>query len=146
MTALKIATDIAKVFEGFRSKPYLCPASVPTVGYGSTFYPSGEKVRLTDRPITEAEALSYLEHEMKRCVSSAIKYCPVLSTNDYKLGAIADFVYNLGAGNLQISTLRRKINLNDWEGAKKQLLRWNKAGGRVLRGLQRRREMECLYL
>lgn len=143
MKALDIACDIAKVFEGFRSKPYLCPAGVPTIGYGTTFYPEGEKVRLTDRPVTEAEALEYLEHEMYHCLKKSIQLCPILAMNDNRLGAVTDFCYNLGCGRLQQSTLRRKINKEDWDGARRELLKWNKAGGRVLKGLQRRREMEA---
>jgi len=147
MKSLDIASSIAKMFEGFRAKPYRCPAGVETIGYGTTRYPDGEKVRLTDRPITEPEAEEYLENEMYyKSLQSAVRLCPILAMDDNRLAAISDFCYNLGAGRLQASTLRRKINQKDWPGAKKELLKWNKAGGRVLLGLVKRREVEARLL
>ncbi len=56
--------DLVKKFEGFSAKPYLCPAKVPTIGYGTTIYPNGQRVRLTDKPITEVEAKDILKHEL----------------------------------------------------------------------------------
>jgi lysozyme len=104
-------------------------------------------VRLTDRPITEPEAEEYLENEMYyKSLQSAVRLCPILAMDDNRLAAISDFCYNLGAGRLQASTLRRKINQKDWPGAKKELLKWNKAGGRVLLGLVKRREVEARLL
>ena len=68
-------------------------------------------------------------------------------TGDWRiLNAIVDFTYNLGVGRLQTSTLRRKLNEEDWEGAKEQLRLWVRGGGRVLPGLVRRREAEIKLL
>jgi lysozyme len=145
MTALKIVKAICKIFEGFRSKPYLCPAKVATIGYGTTRYPTGEKVRLTDRPITESEGEEYLNYEAEKAIIGALKYCPILAQHPQKLGAIADFCYNLGIGRLQMSTLRRKINEEDWDGAVEQLNKWVYASGRKLNGLVKRREAESVY-
>lgn len=70
-----------------------------------------------------------------------------LATGDWRvLNAIVDFAYNLGVGRLQTSTLRRKINAQDWAGAKAELMRWTRGGGRVLPGLVRRREAEIALL
>ena len=147
---LDIATELCKRFEGYKAKPYLCPAGVPTIGYGSTFYADGRKVTLQDPPMDEPTARALLVHElMHKYAPGTIRQCPVLLTlamtaNDWgKLNAIVDFAYNLGVGRLQTSTLKRKINAQDWEGAKEQLMLWTRGGGRVLPGLVKRREAEC---
>jgi len=82
---------------------------------------------------------------MSRCVNAAVRYCPVLLTKDEKLGAIADFCYNLGSGRLKTSTLRRRINQRDWHEVVYELKRWVRGGGRVLPGLVRRRNMEAKF-
>lgn len=150
---LDLATELCRRFEGFRSQPYLCPAGVPTIGYGSTYYPNGRKVTLQDRPISETEARVLLIEELfSTYAPGVLRQCPgllplALMTDDWrKLNAIVDFAYNLGVGRLQTSTLKRKINAMDWEGAKEQLKLWVYGGGRKLPGLVKRREAECLLL
>jgi len=144
--ALEIAKSIAKPFEGLWLNPYLCPAGIPTIGYGSTAYPDGRKVKMADPPITLERAEELLEWEMGKSVSAALRHCPVLLLEDGKWGAIADFVYNLGAGRLQTSTLRRRINQGDWTEAVRELRKWVRGGGRVLPGLVLRREAEARLL
>ena len=146
MTAIEIAAAIAKHFEGYRARPYLCPARVPTIGFGSTRYPDGRKVNLSDPPISIDVALELLFNELTINEIKAIKYCPVLLSNDNRRAAITDFVYNLGAGRLQTSTLRRRINQQNWPAAKKELLKWVYGGGRKLPGLVLRREAEAKFL
>jgi lysozyme len=144
---LDIAAALCKQFEGFRGKPYLCPAGVPTIGYGSTYYGNGAKVALTDPPISEPEAAELLLHELHHTfLPGALRYCPILLTDEKKCNAVVDFCYNLGVGRLQTSTLKRKINAQDWDGAKEQLMLWTKGGGRVLPGLLKRRTAECQLL
>lgn len=139
------AVELCKRFEGLYLKPYLCPAGVATVGFGTTIYPNGVKVTLKDPQITKEQAEKYLLWHLETVCSPAVKrLCPNLEGE--RLGAIIDFTYNLGAGNLAASTLRKCINKNDWEGAKIQLMRWNKAGGKVLAGLNKRRAAEAAYL
>lgn len=141
---LDIATAFCKKFESFKSKPYLCPAGIPTTGYGSTYYADGRKVQLIDNPISEPEAAELLLHELQYTyLPGVLRLCPILLTDTKKCNAIVDFAYNLGVGRLQTSTLRRKINEQDWDATKEQLLLWNKAGGRVLPGLNKRRKAEC---
>lgn len=141
---LSIAASLCMTFEGFRPKPYLCPADVPTIGYGSTFYADGRRVTLQDAPITRAVARALMMHELERvCVPAVKRCCPSLEKHLSKFNAIADFVFNLGAGRLQTSTLRRKLNEEDWDGAKEQLMRWVYGGGRKLPGLVARRTAEC---
>jgi lysozyme len=140
---LSIAAELCKRFEGFRSKPYLCPANVATIGYGSTYYSNGVKVTLNDVPTTQEEAHVLLMHELEHTyLPGVLRYCPTLATDNKKLNAIVDFCYNLGVGRLQTSTLRRKINEQDWDAAKLELMKWNKGGGKVLAGLDKRRKAE----
>ena len=144
---LELAAELCRRFEGFRAKPYLCPAGIPTIGYGSTFYSDGKKVQITDAPITEVEARALLMRELEHTYAPGVmRLCPGLAADEAKFNAIVDFVYNLGVGRLQTSTLRRKINAKDWEGAKEQLMLWTRGGGRVLPGLVKRRQAECALL
>lgn len=144
---LEIAAALCKQFEGYRGKPYLCPAGVPTVGYGSTYYADGRKVTLNDPPMSEPDAAALLLQELQHTyLPGVLRNCPTLLTDEKKCNAIVDFAYNLGTGRLQTSTLKRKINARDWEGAKEQLLLWTKGGGRVLPGLLKRRNAECRLL
>lgn len=146
---LSIAAALCRRFEGFRAKPYRCPAGVPTIGYGNTYYPGGQKVTMTDSAISEATARAMLLHELRETYLPGVaRMCPVLLApgNNARLNAIVSWTYNLGVGNLQVSTLRRRINEQNWEAAREQLLRWNKAGGRVLPGLVKRRQAEAELL
>jgi len=139
------AIDLAKRFEGFhrvpkhdpvRAYPYLCPAGFWTIGYG----------HLCDSkhpPITEAEAEVYLARDLHTALAATLRYCPVFVTEpEVRLAAIVDFTFNLGAGRLQTSTLRRRINQRDWNAAGAELCRWIYGGGKVLPGLVKRRTAE----
>ena len=138
------AIELIKRFEGFYAKPYLCPAGIPTIGYGSIRYENGKRVTLNDKPITKERALELLMYEVNRsCIPAVLRLCPVLIGHDNKFGAIVSFTYNLGSGRLQASTLRRKINAQEWDAAETELLKWNKAGGKVLKGLDLRRKAEA---
>jgi lysozyme len=142
MIAVDIASQIAIPFEGFRARPYKCPAGIWTIGYGTTRYPNGKAVQPAGPPISQEKALEFLTNEMQKSMSSSLKYCPVLSMNDNRLGAITDFVYNLGAGRLQCSTLRRRINQQNWPEVRKELMKWTRGGGKILKGLVLRRSVE----
>ena len=141
---LEIASALCRQFEGFKSKPYLCPAGIPTIGYGSTYYSDGRKVTLQDPPMDEPAARALLMYELNHTYLPAVlRHCPVLVSDERKCNAIVDFCYNLGVGRLQTSTLKRKINAQDWEGSKEQLKLWVRGGGKVLNGLVKRRDAEC---
>ena len=143
--ALILARTLCIAFEGVYLRPYLCPANVPTIGVGSTRYENGVKVSLSDPPITRERAEELLLWELNKvCVPQVKRLCPNLE--DWGPGAMAaiiDFTYNLGSGNLAASTLRRKIAADDREGAKAELMKWVRGGGRVLPGLVKRREAEA---
>lgn len=144
---LELAAALCRQFEGYRAKPYLCPANVATIGYGSTYYADGKKVTLQDPPMDEPTARALLMFELKHTyLPGVLRNCPILATDERKCNAIVDFCYNLGVGRLQTSTLKRKINAQDWEEAKEQLKLWNKGGGKVLAGLKKRRDAECLLM
>ena len=144
---LELAAELCKRFEGFRSKPYLCPANVATIGYGSTYYANGTRVTLNDPPMSQEEAHLLLMVELEHTyLPGVLRNCPILATDEKKCNAIVDFVYNLGIGRLQTSTLKRKINAQEWEAAKEQLMLWTKGGGKVLPGLLKRRVAECSLL
>lgn len=139
-----IAAALCRRFEGFYSKPYLCPAAVWTIGYGSTRYPDGVKVSPSDAPVTKEQAEYLLQHELAECKKSVQRLCPDVDENTS--AALIDFVYNLGAGRLQSSTLRKRINAGDIEGAKVELMKWTRGGGKVLPGLVKRRSAEVALL
>jgi lysozyme len=137
MTAREVAAVIAKYFEGLFLNPYICPAGYRSAGYGH-LYPRGG-------PVTMEQAESWLNGDLQTALNGTAKYCAVLLLYPELHGAIADFCYNLGVGRLQTSTLRRKINNEDWDGAITELRRWVYAGGRKLNGLILRREAEARY-
>jgi len=126
--------------------PYRCPAGIATIGVGSTSYPDGRPVRMDDAPISKSTAQSMLMHELEACTASVLRLCPGVHDQPFRLSALVDFVYNLGAGRLQTSTLRRRVNARNWPAAAYEIRRWNKAGGKVLAGLVARREAEAQLL
>lgn len=137
---------LIKKYEGFSSKPYKCPAGIPTIGYGSTFYLNGNKVTMKDTPISEEVALSIL-FSVVEDFSKKVEKLLKVPVNQNQFDALVDFSYNLGIGNFQKSTLLKLINNKDFIGASKQFKKWNKSNGKVLNGLtNRRKEEEVLFL
>lgn len=135
--------NLIKEFEGFRSSPYRCSANVPTIGYGNTFYPDGRKVTMTDAPITESEAVTLLQTLLKTFEQHVDSFCRD-DINQNQFDALVSFCYNVGPTNLRNSTLLRKVNANPNDPTiRAEFLKWNKAAGRVLAGLTRRREAEA---
>ena len=129
-------------FEGLSLTPYLCSAKIPTIGYGSTYYPNGKKVTLKDKAITKQEAF-----DMFKIIADefAIKVDKLVTSKitQNKFNSLVSFAYNCGINNLGISTLLKKVNFNpDDLTIKNEFLKWNKAGGKVVKGLTTRREIE----
>src|SRR5690606_14899629 len=92
-------------------------------------------------PITEEEGETFLRQDLRTTLDATLRHCPVLGAEpEERLAAIVDFTFNLGAGRLQMSTLRRRVNQRDWESAARELRRWVYGGGKVLPGLVARRE------
>lgn len=144
------AIELAKRFEGFEKRvkrgteiaavPYVCPAGFWTIGYGHL-------CAQDHPPITPDEAEAYLAQDLVKALSATLRYCPVLANEpEGRLAAIVDFTFNLGAGRLQTSTLRQRVNQRDWVAAGQELRRWVYGGGKVLPGLVTRRIVESNLL
>lgn len=135
--------ELIKKFEGFMSKPYKCPAGIPTIGYGATFYPDGKKVTMTDKAITEAEGTALLASMLTKFEQYVDSYCIDTITQN-QFDALVSFCYNLGPNNLKSSTLLKKVNLNpNDESIRAEFMKWTKAGGKTLKGLVTRRTAEA---
>ena len=138
----KAGTDLIKSFEGLFLKPYLDPVNIPTIGYGTIKYPNGKAVTMKDRAITEAEATEYLMHEVEEKAHNVSRMTKV-PLNDNEYAALVSFAYNVGWPALEKSTLMKLLNSGaDRTAVADQFLRWNKAGGKELAGLTRRRQAE----
>ena len=135
--------DLIKRFEGLELKPYKCPAGIPTIGYGNTYYPSGAKVKLTDPAITQIVAEALLKFLLGSYEKSVDSFCRD-DINQNQFDALVSFAYNCGVNNLKSSTLLKKVNANPNDPTiKAEFLKWNKASGRVLAGLTKRRQAEA---
>lgn len=138
--------DLIKKFEGYSDRPYKCPAGISTIGYGNTYYPNGNKVKITDPKITREYANEILAHTADEFAADVLKLVKSsISVN--QLNALTSFAYNVGVGNFQKSTLLKLVNINPNDGnIAKEFLKWNKAAGKELKGLTNRRIAEsALY-
>lgn len=151
---IKTCSDLlVKPFEGYhrrlpdggcRAYPDPGTGGKPwTIGYGSTGASIGP-----DTIWTLEQAENALEEHLEGFLKALFVMSPVLlkPKNFWRLVAILSFVYNCGLGNYRISTLKKRVDAEDWQGASEQILKWNKAAGRVLAGLTRRRKAESLLL
>ena len=152
------ALKIIAHHEGVRTKPYRCPARLWTVGVGHVIDPNHARVPFEERnnlaipegwnrTFTLEEVNAILAKDLERFERGVLKYCPSAGSRQAWLDSLVSFSFNLGLGTLQRSTLRQKHNRGDYAGAADELLKYCKAGGKVLRGLENRRKDErALYL
>jgi lysozyme len=129
--------SLIKHFEGCELKAYRCAANVLTIGYGST------KGVTEDMEITQEGAEELLQeemHEYEGYINDMVK----VPLEQHQFDSMVSWVFNLGSGNLSSSTLLKKLNNSEYDEVPEQIKRWNKAGGKVLEGLVRRREAEAL--
>lgn len=141
-----VGYNLIKEFEGLSLKPYKCQANISTIGYGSTFYENGTKVKLTDAPITKQRAEQLLKNTADKFAERvAVLITKPVTQNQFN--ALVSFAFNVGVSALKISTLLKLVNNNPNDAnIAKEFLRWNKAGGRVVQGLTNRRIKEsALY-
>lgn len=131
--------NLIKKYEGFSSKPYMCPANVPTIGYGSTYYPNGTKVKISDGKISEEDATQILEYIAQKDFGSAVNKFVIVDLTQNQFDALVSFAYNIGRTSFENSTLLKLLNRGEYEAAAEQFEKWNKSGGRVLSGLTKRR-------
>ena len=136
MNVSQNCVELIKYFEGFEDTAYLCPANVWTIGYGRT-----RNVKEGDR-ITEPQAERDLLEELEEFKHQVLHSVKVELTQN-ELDALTSWTYNLGVGNLNSSTLLKKLNAGSKDEVPAEMLRWNKAGGKVLAGLTKRREAEA---
>jgi lysozyme len=132
---------IIKQFEGWSATPYRCPANIPTQGWGFTRLLNGSKVKMDSPALSKEEAEVILKHELNH-FERGVRRLVNVKLNHNQFSSLVSFSFNLGLGNLQNSTLRMKLNRDDYDGAADEFPKWRKAGGRILKGLVRRRAAE----
>lgn len=153
-------------YEGFRSRPYLCPAHIWTIGYGHVLYQ--EQIRLPvvrvndytgilrkeyklkpedNRVWTKEEINQLFRNDVATFERGVLRLVPVVVSRQGSFDALVSFAFNAGLGNLQKSQMRMRANRKDWEGAADAFRQWTRGGGRILPGLVKRREAEiALFL
>ena len=141
MKTSQAGIDLIKMFEGCKLKPYLCPAKFWTVGYGHVLGNGATLAEADNRLFTKEEVDVLLRTDLARFERGVLRYCTVPLTQ-FEFDSLVSFSFNLGLGVLQRSTLRQKLNRQDYEAAAKELLRYDKVGGKPLKGLTRRRQAE----
>jgi lysozyme len=167
MKLSKAGEDLMHKYEGFRSRPYLCPAHIWTIGYGHVLYQ--EQIRLPvvrvegkDTPMirkemplkpednrvwTKTEIDELFREDVATFERGVLRLVPGVVGRQGSFDALVSISFNFGLGNLQRSTIRMRANRGDWEGAAEAFRVWTKGGGKVLPGLVKRREAEiALFL
>lgn len=138
----KTGIDLITKFEGLKLKPYLCSAKVPTIGFGSTRYENGVKVKLSDPEITKERAIQLFANTLTQYEEAVDDYTTD-KVNQNQFNALVSFCYNVGANALKNSTLLKIVNTNvNSEQIKEQFLKWVKANGKTIQGLVNRRNAE----
>jgi lysozyme len=167
MKLSKAGEDLMHRYEGFRNKPYLCPAHIWTIGYGHVLYQEQIRlpvVRTADKPApmirkemplkiedfriwSKEEIDALFRNDVETFERGVLRLVPNVVGRQGSFDALVSFAFNAGLGNLQRSTIRMKANRGDWEGAAEAFMVWTKGGGKVLPGLVKRRQAEiALFL
>lgn len=135
--------ELIKQFEGLSLTPYVCAGGINTIGYGNTYYTNGKKVTLQDKPITKEQAEELLKFSLSTYEKAVDSFCRD-DISQSQFDALVSFAYNLGTGALQKSTLIKKVNANPKDVTiADEFMKWNKANGKVLVGLTKRRQAEA---
>jgi len=139
----KQGIDLMHEFEGLKLESYLCPANVWTIGYGNTFYEDGKKVKKGDK-ISLERANELFKNITEKSFAVPLRKLIVKPLNDNQFSALVSLAYNIGLGNFKSSTILKMVNTNpDNPFIREQFMRWNKASGKPLTGLTRRRHSEA---
>lgn len=144
------AIELIRSFEGWlrklsdgRAAPYLCPARVPTIGWGTVIYADGKKVTMRDAPITREEGERHFRREIAEKEAAVANMVAGLPIHPLMFGALVSFAYNCGTGALRGSTLLRRVKAQQWDLVPGEFAKWRMGGGRILPGLVRRRRAEA---
>jgi len=129
--------------EGFSATPYKCPAGIWTIGFGSTRYAGGAPVQPSDSAITVEQANDILAATLATEYETAVLRYVTVPLSQGQFDAVTDFAYNAGAQNLRTSTLLKKLNAGDYDGAAGEFEKWVYGGGKKLNGLVTRRAAEA---
>jgi len=158
MTISEAGIQLIKSFEGCHSSPYRCPAALWTIGYGHVLYPDQARLKTPERAsyplkpehnrVWDADEIdALLAADLRKFEAGVLRLCPPCVDSQPQFDAIVSLAFNIGLGNLQASTLRMKYSRGEIESAADEFLKWNKAGGKILAGLTRRRSAErALFL
>jgi len=166
MKLSKAGEDLMHRYEGFRNRPYLCPAHIHTIGYGHVLYQEQIKLPVVrvegytgmirkEYPLRPEDNRVWSKEEINElfCVDvesferGVLRLVPGVVSRQGSFDALVSISFNFGLGNLQRSTIRMRANRGDWEGAAEAFRAWTKGGGKVLPGLVKRREAEiALFL
>jgi len=150
--------DLIKAFEKCHSTAYLCPAKLWTIGYGHVLYPEQARLKADERPsfllkpehnrVWDADEIDAMfQADLHKFQAGVLRLCPAAAGHESRFAALVSLSFNIGLGNLQSSTLRMKLNREDYAGAADEFPKWRKSNGVVLAGLVRRREAErALFL
>ena len=141
MQISQVGLDLIKEFEGFREHAYICPAGVPTIGYGTTLI-EGSPVKI-GMTISESKANDLLEDQVNQVYAAAVIRHVTVPLNQNQFDALVSWTYNLGESSLATSTMLKKLNQGDYDSVPAQMMRWTKANGVDLPGLVRRRKAEA---
>lgn len=166
MKLSETGANLMHQYEGYRNKPYLCPAHIHTIGYGHVLYQ--EQIRLPmvrkegytgmirseyplraedNRVWSKDETNKLFEDDVANFERGVLRLTPTVLGRQGAFDACVSFSFNAGLGNFQRSTIRMKANRQDWEGAAEAFMQWTKGGGRELPGLVKRRKAEkALFL
>jgi lysozyme len=166
MKLSETGANLMHQYEGYRNKPYLCPAHIHTIGYGHVLYQ--EQIRLPmvrkegytgmirseyplraedNRVWSKDETNKLFEDDVANFERGVLRLAPTVLGRQGAFDACVSFAFNAGLGNFQRSTIRMKTNRQDWEGAAEAFMQWTKGGGRELPGLVKRRKAEkALFL
>lgn len=155
MVTSNLGIDLIKHFESFFAEAYLCPAGIPTIGWGTIEYPNRQSVKLGDK-CTREEADAYLAHELVGIQTEVLRMTEGCKLSQARFDALVSFAYNLGWNRLEGSSLLKRLRINqedediigsqnmkyqEW-GRGGQFIKWNKVNGMTNKGLVRRRKAE----
>ena len=130
-------------FEGFSAKPYLCPAKIPTIGFGNTYYSDGKRVTMLDKEITKVQAFEMFKTIADRFADKVNKLV-TSPLNQNQFNALVSLAYNIGIAAFTNSTILKKVNINhNDKSIELEFKKWNKVNKKEVAGLTRRRNYEA---